>query len=90
MSNDQKQQPVKVLRDEDIKAAIWRNEGKHGVYFTATFNRSYLDEKENYQTTQSYTSNSLLRLARLTEKAYDLIEQLSQNEKANQSQQNEA
>ncbi len=54
------QKPENVIRHGNVKAAIWKNEGKDGQFFTATFTRVYRDG-ENLRDTRSGSSRDRKR-----------------------------
>jgi len=63
--------PADTLRDGNLKATIWQNEGEKGPYFTTTLSRSYKDEEGNYLDTQSFASGDLLRVSELARQAHN-------------------
>ncbi len=63
--------PADTLRDGNLKATIWRNEGEKGPYFTTTLSRSYKDGDGNYRDTQSFASSDLLRVSELARQAHN-------------------
>lgn len=69
------QPPVGRIRDGNISAAIWKQEGKEGSeFYSITFDRTYTDDEGNPKSSSSFNRNDLLRVARLANKAYDAIE----------------
>ena len=68
--------PIDTLRDGNIKATIWKNLGEKGNFFTVTFTRTYKDEGDNYQDSDSFSGSQLLRVAHLATRAYDRISEL--------------
>ncbi len=51
--------------------------------YTVQFTRSYRDDQGNYHDSDSYSGSELLRIARLSQKAYDYTAELrDQNAKA--------
>jgi hypothetical protein len=65
------ERPVKTLRDANIKADFWRNEGAKGDFFGVTFARTYRTEDGKFHDTRSYSGAELLRLSHMAAKAYD-------------------
>jgi len=64
-----------VLRDGNIKATTWRNEGENGPNFNTTFTRTWKDDKGQYQNSQSFSGGELLRLSELVRESYrDIME----------------
>ncbi|MCF6283601.1 MAG: hypothetical protein L3K26_00190 [Candidatus Hydrogenedentes bacterium] len=68
-------QPIETLRDGSIKATIWKNEGDNGSFYTAEISRTYQKE-ETYHDSYSFSGTDLLKVSRLTLKAYDRIAEL--------------
>jgi hypothetical protein len=74
MSNNKK--PVSKVSIYPITAAIWRNHGHIGAgFYTATFERSY-QEGDAWKTTNSFTVNDLLVLAKVADQAHSEIHKL--------------
>ncbi len=65
--------PAQTLRDGNIKATIWRNDGDKGPFYSVQFFRTYKDSEDNYQDTDSFTNGELLKLSHLGIRAYDAI-----------------
>lgn len=64
--------PVMVIRDGQLKASIWQNEGDNGSYLTTTFARTYTKDGEP-QDSYSFGRNDLLALAELSRRAYGKV-----------------
>lgn len=62
--------PVSVLRDGNLKATTWRNEGENGPHYSTTFSRSWKDESGEYQDSRSFSGSELLRISELAKEAY--------------------
>ena len=62
--------PADTLRDGPIKATIWKNFGENGTFYTVEINRTYKDESDNYQDSDSFSGTQLLQLAHLATRAY--------------------
>lgn len=60
----------KTVRDRDIKASIWRNEGEHGVFHSVSLARTYKDKNGNLRDTNSFIGTDLLRISEIARKAY--------------------
>lgn len=63
-------QPADVIRDTNLKASIWRNEGEKGVFYATTFVRTYRDQDGQYRDTGSFVAGDLLKLSELAREAY--------------------
>ena len=70
--------PTETLRDGSLKATIWKNFGDNGNFYTVNLTRSYKDEAEQWHESNSFSGSQLLRIARLTEQAYDRVRLLRQ------------
>lgn len=75
-------QPVQTLRDGNLKATIWQNEGAKGNYYSVQLRRTYRDDDGNYHDTASFSHGDMLKLAHLTACAYDTISQYRQGRTA--------
>ncbi len=78
-------QPTETLRDGSLKATIWKNEGEKGAFFSVNLTRTYKDDAGNYHDSDSFSGTELLRIAHLATRAYDLVSELRQQERANDS-----
>ena len=78
-------QPTETLRDGSLKATIWKNEGDKGTFFSVNLSRTYKDDAGNYHDSDSFSGTELLRIAHLATRAYDLMSELRQQERANDS-----
>ena len=66
---DEKAQPVSKLSIYPVSAAIWRNEGKNGAWYSATFERTYKDG-DKYKSADNYPADHLLALSKLADLAH--------------------
>ena len=74
--------PVRNLTDGTVKAAIWRQTGPDGPFYTVSFTKSYTDAQGQWQDSQSFGSRDLLKLSHLAGKCYDAIKALQNEDKA--------
>jgi hypothetical protein len=65
--------PAHTLRLGLLQAAIWSNAGPHGPFFNVTFERRYRDAKEEWQSSNSFSRDDLLLLAKLADQAHSWI-----------------
>lgn len=72
--------PADTLRDGNLKATIWQNEGEKGVYYSTTFSRTYKDDQGEYRETQSFSSSDLLRVSELARQAHHQTSDLRQKD----------
>ncbi len=63
-------QPEETLRDGNLKATLWRNEGENGPYFNVTIAKTYKDNHGKYQDTNSFSGTDLLRVSEISRQAY--------------------
>jgi hypothetical protein len=72
--------PADVIRDGNLKASIWRNEGENGVTYATVLARTYRTEDGAYRESNSFSGTELLRVSELSRKAYDRTGELRQND----------
>lgn len=77
-----KNRPIKVFRDGDVKASVWRNEGKHGPMYKTVFAKLYEDRDGNLQETQSFDDIDLLKSGELGRHAYKYIADKKRQDRA--------
>ena len=68
--------PVETLRDGNLKASIWRNEGASGPSYSTTFARTWRDDQGRFHDSQSYAGTDMLRLGELSRTAYHRTNEL--------------
>ena len=71
MSNSSTQEgkrppPIHEIKLGSIKGLIWKNETKKGPRLSATYERVYMDDKEEWQVSNSYGPTDSLVLAQVT------------------------
>ena len=82
MKNEQaRTKPAAEVRYGNIRAAIWRNEGKNGVWFTVTVERSYRNEQGEPHSSQSFGRDDLLSAAKVLDLAHSRIFELQAEER---------
>jgi len=67
--------PVHEIRMGRIKAAIWENETQTGVRHNVTVQRIYKDERQEWQSSDSFGRDDLPLLAKVVDQAHDWIYQ---------------
>lgn len=82
-NNTPRTKPVHEVRFGGVKAAIWRNEGEHGIRYNTTFTRVYRDG-EQWKNTESFGRDDLLLLAKAANDAHTWIHQQAR-ESANEN-----
>lgn len=66
--------PFTKIQDGLITATIWKNHNADGqAFFSVTLSRSYQKEGQWHET-KSFAGTDLLKVARMTEAAYSLIQ----------------
>ena len=71
--------PVSEVRIGRVKAAIWPNGTEGRTRHNVTFSRLYKDGEE-WKSTQSFSRNDLLLLAKVADQAHSRIFELQQEE----------
>ncbi len=72
----QPNKPIKIFRDDAIKATIWRNQNDQGdAWHSVIFTRSYKDKKGEWQTATSFSGKHLPAISRLAERAHEFSNQ---------------
>ncbi|MEL7128225.1 MAG: hypothetical protein AAGJ51_09075 [Pseudomonadota bacterium] len=80
--------PIETLRDGNIKASLWVNEGDNGPFITTTIARTYTDQKGQVRDTTGFTGTDLLRVAELARVAYQRSGELRRELTQDHSRQN--
>lgn len=69
--------PEQKFRAGAITATVWKNDvikdGDNASFNSITIERSYKDKDGNWQTTHSFRTNDLPRLALVAQKAFDYV-----------------
>ena len=71
--------PISEVRIGRVKAAIWPNETEGRTRHNVTFSRLYKDG-DQWKSTQSFSRNDLLVLAKVADQAHSRIFELQQEE----------
>lgn len=77
--------PQATLRDGALKATIWKNPTEKGHFYSVDFSRTY-KQGEVFKDSHSFSGTEPLQLARLAQKAYDLIADIRAAEKSDQTE----
>ncbi|GJL52179.1 MAG: hypothetical protein NPIRA01_34060 [Nitrospirales bacterium] len=62
MDTTAKPKPVHTIREQDVKAAIWVNQGESEQYFNVTFSRMYTDSEKKLKDTMSFGVHDLSKI----------------------------
>jgi len=76
----QQSRPHHEIRLGRIKAAIWANDGEHGVRHSVTVCRIYKDRDDRWQTTLSFGRDDLLLVAKVLDLAHTWIMDAARND----------
>jgi hypothetical protein len=75
--------PEQRFKAGAITATVWKNDvikdGDNASFNSITIERSYKDKDGNWQTTHSFRTNDLPRLALVAQKAFDYVVSSSQS-----------
>ena len=71
--------PISEVRIGRVKAAIWPNETEGRTRYNVTFSRLYKNG-DQWKSTQSFSRNDLLLLAKVADQAHSRIFELQQEE----------
>ena len=82
MSNTSK--PAARVSMFPVAAAIWRNKTEKGTFYNVTFERSYKSEGGSWESTQSFSADDLLLLAKVADQAHSEIYKLRADDRAAQ------
>lgn len=67
--------PATIIRDGDIKATLWANDSKNGIFISTTFAKTY-DHEGKPKDTNSFSGSDVLRLAEVAREAYRVANRL--------------
>jgi len=73
-------QPAHKIRDGVLEAAIWKNDGEKGPWYSVAASRSY-KQGEEWKQTNSFGFDDLLPLAKLMDLAHTWILERQQSER---------
>ena len=75
-----KNQPRATIRDGAIKATIWKNPSEKGHFYSVDITRTY-KLGDAFKDSTSFSGSEPLQVARLAERAYDLIAEIRDAER---------
>ena len=70
--------PASILKDGNLKASIWENNGQKGIYYTTTFAKVYEDKNGKLRDTNVFNNSDLLKVSELARQAYGRTNDLRQ------------
>lgn len=85
--NQQSKRPADTIRDGNIKATIWENQGEKGPYYSTVLAKTYEDRDGNLRDTHSFSGTDLLKVSELARDAYGRINELRREHSQEQAQQ---
>ena len=71
-------QPVHRIRIFPIECAIWKNQSENGTWYNVTLSRSYKDANDEWKSTDSFSADDLLLVAKVADEAHSWIIQKQQ------------
>lgn len=81
--------PVTKITMFPVTAAVWENRSDGKSYYSVTFQRSYRDDKGNWQNSDSFGAADLLLLAKVADQAHSEILKLREANRAPQQSEDE-
>lgn len=73
--------PIARITIYPLTAAVWRNLRDGVAYYSATFERSYRDDKGEWHHTGAFNAGDLLLLAKLADRVHSTIADLRSKER---------
>ena len=71
-------EPVHRIRASRISAAIWQHESENGTWYNVTLSRSYKDANDEWKSSDSFSADDLLLVAKVANEAHSWIIQKQQ------------
>ena len=71
-------QPVHRIRMFPIECAIWKNQSENRTWYNVTLSRSYKDANDEWKSTDSFSADDLLLVAKVADQAHSWIIQKQQ------------
>ena len=71
-------QPVHRIRIFPIECAIWKNQSENGTWYNVTLSRSYKDANDEWKSSDSFSGDDLLLVAKVADQAHTWIIQKQQ------------
>ena len=73
-----RKQPVYRIRKFRIEAAIWEHQSENGTWYNVTLSRSYKDTNDEWKSSDSFSADDLLLVAKVANEAHSWIIQKQQ------------
>ena len=77
-SKPARNEPVHRIRMSRISAAIWQHESENGTWYNVTLSRSYKDANDEWKSSDSFSGDDLLLVAKVADQAHSWIIQKQQ------------
>lgn len=74
--SDNTNRPETTLRDGNLKATVWRQQGKDRDFFTTDFAKIYEDKDGNLKDSRSFSEKDLLGISELARQAHNQVKDL--------------
>ncbi len=74
--SEQSNRPETTLRDGNLKATVWRQQGKDRDFFTTDLAKTYEDKDGNLKDSRSFGEKDLLGIAELARQAHNQVKDL--------------
>jgi len=74
--SDNTNRPETTLRDGNLKATVWRQQGKDRDFFTTDFAKTYEDKDGNLKDSRSFGEKDLLGISELARQAHNQVKGL--------------
>jgi len=71
-------QPVHRIRIFRVEAAIWQQKSENGTWYNVTLSRSYKDANDEWKSSDSFSGDDLLLVAKVADQAHTWIIQKQQ------------
>jgi hypothetical protein len=90
MSDTKKSAPAAKISLYPVSCAIWRNQNAKGVFYSASFERSYKDDAGKFQTSSTFNASDLLVLSKVADLADSKIRELRASDRQSDQSEDEA
>jgi len=71
-------QPVHRIRIFRVEATIWQHQSENGTWYNVTLSRRYKDANDEWKSTDSFSADDLLVVAKVADAAHSWIIQKQQ------------
>ena len=74
--SDTRKPAAKINQYYPVSCAIWRNQNAKGVFYSASFERTFQDDAGKFQTSSTFNASDLLVLSKVADLADSKIREL--------------